>query len=88
MREKINPIGKLRILEKIALESYERGDFATFAATYDYFGLTHSDEDALSQGRADPDYWKKYKEIDLRYSSNMGISKSIRIRPFRFNTRK
>ncbi len=78
----IPPLGKLKVLEQRALESYNQGDFATFAATYDYFGLSHTDEHALEIGRADPAYRKKYGDVDFQYSGNIGVQGSVRFKAF------
>lgn len=82
MAKEIHPLGKLRVLENRALEAYNNGDYVTFAATFDYFGLEHSDKDSLDLGRADPNYKKKFNEIDMIYSGNVGFTGGIRIKPF------
>ncbi len=85
----ICPLGKIKVLEQRALEAYDNGDFVSFAATYDYFGLSHADEHALEIGRADSAaYNKKLSEIDMQYSGNIGISGSIKFKPFGFDVRR
>ncbi len=88
IQREIPPLVKLKVLEQRALESYDKGDFVRFAATYDYFGLTHADEHALEIGRADPSYKTRLSEIDLQYSGNICVQGFIRINPSDFDTRK
>lgn len=82
----IPPLGKLRVLEQRALEAYQKGNFVTFAATFDYLGLTHADEDALEIGRADPAYRKARSRIDIQYSGNVGLTGGVRFDPHGFDS--